>query len=143
MKPKIKANQNKKRAIKEQAIILKSIDRISIKEYVKAIGNIIGPKSVKYIFRILNGRICIYLDNKDIVTNLTSQHNSVTINNTIIEIRPILVTVQRIILSNIHSIIPNSVIEEELEKHNIKLYSKIMQLTAGIFTRSQFQTIST
>lgn len=73
----------------DQAIILQSVDGITIKEYARAIGNIIGPKAIKFLSSISNSRICMYLDNKYMVTNLTHKHKSVNINNINVEIRSI------------------------------------------------------
>lgn len=88
------ANQNLNRLTQVlQNFDERTVDRISIEEYVQAIGNVTGPKSVKYISRISHGKICIYLDRKDTVTPITSIHNLITINNTIIDIGSILVPV--------------------------------------------------
>ena len=71
----------------DQAIILQSIDGITIKEYAPAIANIIGPKTIKFLSKISNGRIYMYLDSKETVTSLTSKYKTVVVNNTNIEIR--------------------------------------------------------
>ena len=116
----------------DQAIILQSIDGITIEEYARAIANIIGPKAIKFLSRISNDRICMYLDSKETVTSLISKYKTVVVNNKNIEIRPMVLRVQRIILSNIEPIIPNSAIENMFKRNNIKLYSKITPLKAGI-----------
>ena len=85
----------------DQAIILQSIDGITIEEYARAIANIIGPKAIKFLSRISNDRICRYLDSKETVTSLTSKYKTVVVNNTNIEILPMVLPAQRIILSNI------------------------------------------
>ena len=51
----------------DQAIILQSIDGITIKEYARAIANIIELKVIKFISRISNGWICMYLESKETV----------------------------------------------------------------------------
>ena len=79
----------------DQAIILQSIDGITIKEY--AIVNTIGSKTIKFLSRISSGRICMYLDSKEMVTGLTSKYKTVVVNNTNIEIRPMVLLTQRII----------------------------------------------
>ena len=65
----------------------------------------------------------MYFDSKKTVTSLTSKYKTVVVNNTNIEkIRLMVLPVQRIILSNIASIIPNSAIENMFKRNNIKLY---------------------
>ena len=44
----------------DQAIILQSIDDITIKEYTRAIANVIGPKAIKFLSRISNGRMYVF-----------------------------------------------------------------------------------
>lgn len=95
--------------IQDQAIILQSTDGITIKEYARAIGNIIGSKAIKFLSRISNRGICMYLDSKHTVANL--KHKSIFINNVNIEIKLMVLLAQRITLSNVSSIIPNSQIE--------------------------------
>ena len=65
---------------KDQAIVMESREGISIKEYATAIGNIIGPNAIRFISRISNARVCVYLDSKKTVTDLTGKFNSITIN---------------------------------------------------------------
>ena len=108
---------------------MQSIDGITIKEYARAIANIIGHKAIKFFS---NGRICMYLDSKKTVRSLTSKYKTVVVNNTNIEIRPMVLPAQRIILSNIAPIILNSAIENMFKRNNIKLYSKITPLKTGI-----------
>ncbi|KZC11070.1 hypothetical protein WN55_02618 [Dufourea novaeangliae] len=68
---------------KDQAIILLAVDGITINEYACAVGSIIGPKALRYISRISNGRICIYLDKKETVPKLIEKHKYITINTTL------------------------------------------------------------
>ena len=84
---------------------------MSIKKHACAVGKVIGPKSIKFISRKSNGKVCIHLDRKKPVTSLTT-------NNTI-EIKPILTPAQRIILSNVPPIIPNSTIENTFKQNNV------------------------
>ncbi|XP_076392697.1 uncharacterized protein LOC143265297 [Megachile rotundata] len=117
---------------KDQAIILSAIDGTTIKEYACAVGKLIGPKAIKYISRISNNRICIYLDKKETVTTLTKNHKSIEINNTKIEIRPMITPAERIIFSNVSPVIPNKSIEDILKRNNIRICSRITPLKAGM-----------
>ena len=84
----------------DQAIILQSIDGITIREYARAIANIIGPKAIKFLPRISNGRICMYLDSKETATSLTSKYRTVDVN---IEIRPMVLLVNYIVKYRIYN----------------------------------------
>ena len=101
---------------KDQAVILPAVDGITIKEYACAVGRMIGPKAIRYISRISNGRICIYLDKKETVASLIDNHKSITINNNKIDIRPMIIPAERIILSNVSPVILNKAIEDTLKK---------------------------
>lgn len=117
---------------REQSIILDVVDEVSIKDYVSAIGKISGPAAIRLISKISNNRIWIYLDNKETVKNLTTNHNYIIIDNKTITIRPMIIPAQRIMLSNVPPIIPHSQIEEIFKNNNIRLNSKITFLRAGI-----------
>lgn len=117
---------------KEQAIIVDSIEGTPIKDYACTIGKIIDPNAIRFISRISNGRICIYLDKKETVQSLTSNYKTIMINNTQVQIRPLVMSSQRIILSNVSPTIPHESIEEILIQNNIRLTSKLTFLRAGI-----------
>lgn len=59
---------------KVQAIILRFINGIRTIVYAQAVGPIIGTKAIKCTSRISNGKVCVYLDNKTTVANLTSEY---------------------------------------------------------------------
>ncbi|CAK9796158.1 Transposon TX1 uncharacterized 82 kDa protein [Anthophora quadrimaculata] len=128
---------------KDQAIILPVVDGISTKEYVCAVGSIIGPKALRCISRISNGRICIYLDKKETVSNLTGKNQSITINNTEIDIRPMITSAQRIILSNVSPVVPNkSIVEKIFMKYNVRLCFRITPLKTGMADPEYSQILS-
>ena len=49
---------------KEHAIILDSIEGITIQEYTLAVGRLLGSKNVRFVSRISHGHVCIYLNRK-------------------------------------------------------------------------------
>ncbi|KAG5896292.1 hypothetical protein JTB14_008848 [Gonioctena quinquepunctata] len=71
---------------KDQAIVMHADDNLKLFDYVKAIGDIVGPKHISFASRISNNRICIYLANPNLVDDLLKSHSSVTINNNVINI---------------------------------------------------------
>lgn len=117
---------------KEQAIVIESHDGINIKDYVLAVGKLTSPSNIRYISRISNGRICIFLSSKKVVEELILANPKVLINNVSLEIRPLLTKNKRVILSNVCPVIPNYVIEEELLKIGVKIMSKITPIRAGL-----------
>ena len=50
------------------------------------------------------------------VLHLTNLHKTVTVNNNTLNLRPMLTPAQRIILSNVAPVIPNSEFEKNLQK---------------------------
>lgn len=94
------ANITKKSSFptKEEAIIIDSIENVQLKEYTVAIGNLIHPKTIKFVSRISKNRICMYLNDKDIVNKLTETKTTLLINNQELEIRPLLSKFKRISL---------------------------------------------
>jgi hypothetical protein len=115
---------------KEQAIVLDAIDGISIREYTLSIGNKVGPCHIRYVSRISQGRICIYLSSEEQADKLNQE--TVKIGNHILEIRPLITKSKRIIISNVCPIIPHSVLESKLNELNIKTTSRITSIRAGI-----------
>lgn len=60
---------------KEQAIIIDSVDGVTIHDYTVAIGRLIGPNNIRFASRISQGRVCLYLSSKEIADKLTDDHS--------------------------------------------------------------------
>ena len=128
----------------DQAIIIHAIDDTSLQGYALAIGKLIGPKSIMYISKISNNRICAYLVKEEIVLHLTNLHKTITVNNNALNLRPMLTPAQRIILSNISPVIPNSEFEKNLQKKQRQamlqnINSESRNDRPGIHPHPQFQ----
>ncbi|KAJ4444777.1 hypothetical protein ANN_06574 [Periplaneta americana] len=119
---------------RDQAIIFESSDNITIKDYVLAVGKLTDPSNIRFISRISNGRICIYLASKKIVEELTTKYQQIMINNESLQLRPFLTKYKRVILSNVCPVIPHSLIEESLLQFDVKPMSPIEYIKAGIST---------
>ena len=117
---------------KDQAIIIHATDDTSLQDYALAIRKLIGPKSIRYISKISNNRICAYLDKKETVLHLTNLHKTITVKNNKLNLRPMLTPAQRIILSNVSPVIPNSEFEKIFKRNNVKICSRISTLKAGM-----------
>ena len=63
--------------------------------------------------------------------HLTNQHKTITVNNNMLNLRAVLTQDQRVILSNVVPVIPNSVFELIFKKKNVKLCSRIRILKTG------------
>ncbi|CAK9799807.1 Transposon TX1 uncharacterized 82 kDa protein [Anthophora quadrimaculata] len=117
---------------REQAIVIDSIDGVSIQDYTVEIGKIVGPSKIRFVSRISHGRVCIYLDSKQTADKLTDNHVKIKLGAHSLVIRPLIVKSKRIILSNVCPIIPHSFILDELTKLNITPCSQISFIRAGI-----------
>lgn len=64
---------------KDQGIVMEAIEGQTIQDC--ASGKITGPNSIRFMSRISNGRVCLYLDLKETVTNLINKFKYIPINN--------------------------------------------------------------
>lgn len=126
---------------KEQAIVLDSIEGVTIEEYLIAIGNIVQPKNILYISRISQKRVCLYLNSKELVDNVVDNNVKVKIRNYTAEIRRLFTNNKRILISNVHPFIPSSLIESELVKRGITPASKITKIKATTVSSPGFSHV--
>lgn len=105
------ANVTKSTPCKEQAIVIDAHDGIPLKDYIITVGKLTDPLNIRYVSRISNSRICIFMSTQNVVNELCLNHPTVNINNISLNLRPLVIQNKRIILSNVCPILPNSVIE--------------------------------
>lgn len=117
---------------KDQAIILDAANGVKIEDYILEIAEKITAQQIRFASRISNNRVCVYVANKSIADTLIQQHKSVTIQNKVFPIRPLIARNQRVVLSNVPPIIPHSEIEKTINSLNIKVVSTITFLRAGL-----------
>ena len=117
---------------RNQAIIIDSIDGLTIRDYALAIGGIIGPSNMLSISRISQNRICIYLVSEEKADELVKTHKTVIINGHSLTIRPLNTKTVRILISNVHTSIPNEAIEYILNKYHVTPKSQITRLKTGL-----------
>jgi len=113
---------------KKQAIILPTQDDVNLIEYVIAIGQIVTPQCIISASKISNKRACIYLDSEVTLNNLMKTNNSILVQNVNVPIRRLVAPARRIILSNVHTCLPNSIILDALKELKIKPVSAIHDL---------------
>ncbi|KAI4473600.1 hypothetical protein M0802_016035 [Mischocyttarus mexicanus] len=117
---------------KDQAVIIDVIDDSQLKVYVQAISKLIDPAHIRFISRIANNRICIYVATKEIADELIDKHKAILLNGKSLPIRPLISRKKRIIFSNVCPIIPHNVLEEKLKEWKIKPMSTMTFLRAGL-----------
>ncbi len=102
-------------------IIIDSVEGINVQEYTAAIGQIVGPENIRYVSRISQGRICLYLANPIIADKVTIEGcNKIKITNHHLKIRLLVTKTKIVIFLNVCPVIPNYLLIEklkELDKH--------------------------
>jgi len=116
---------------RELAIVFNTIENIPQIDYLIALSKLISPQDITYASRVSNGRFCVYLSNKNTIDNLLANHQNITVNNQIINIRRLINPAKKLILSNVCPTIPNSIIESSLNYAGFTLVSPIIKLRAG------------
>lgn len=117
---------------KDQAIVIDALENVQIKDYAQALGRIIDPSQIRFLSRISNNRICIYVSSKVVADEIIDNKKYVTIQNQKLPIRPLISRNRRIIISNVCPIIPHVEIEKKLLEMNITPQSPISFLRAGL-----------
>lgn len=125
------ATQNCLPPKRDQGLILDCVDGLNLTDYTCAIGEIIQPKNILYASRISNNRVCLYLTSKALVDSIT-ENKSIQIGEAETTIRPLVSKQKRVVFSNVAPPIPNYLLEDALEKLDIKRTSSIFTLKANI-----------
>lgn len=111
---------------KEQAVTFLSLENTKLQEYIITLGNIIGPKKMLSASRISKNRICIYLDSVDTLNSFICTHKGITIKNQFLPAEKFVKPSRKLILSNIHTCIPNKAILDALVANNITPVSSLI-----------------
>ena len=93
---------------REQAIVVDSIEGISVHEYITSLAMLTSSLNIRFVSRISHRRVCFYLNTKETADSLIDKYLIVGTHE--LKIRPLLNKAKRIILSNVHPIIPNELI---------------------------------
>lgn len=117
---------------KEVAIIADCIEGTSITDYACAIAKLSSKSAVRFVSRISNDRVCVYLDSRQSALQLLCEHSTIVVKDTIVGIRPLISSSRRIIFSGVSPSIPNEYIEKFLADSDIKATSKLGYLRAAI-----------
>ena len=116
-----------------QGLVLDVKEGLTLTDYTVAFNKIVEPVNVIYSSRISNGRICIYVRNKELVELITDKNEFIEVgaNKERIAVRPLVSKQQRIIISNVAPPIPHQVLVGKFDSYGIKC-SPITILRAGI-----------
>ncbi|XP_044596671.1 uncharacterized protein LOC123273332 [Cotesia glomerata] len=116
---------------RDQAIIIESLENVNIEVYLDALSSLVPPTAIRFISRIAQNRICMYLESSQLVEDLVERKCKLTINNRELPIRSLVVKNKRIVLSNVCPTIPHYTVEQELRKMGVEPMSPITYLRSG------------
>lgn len=128
---------------KEQAIILNSVDNLTLTDYIEAVGELVPqPKNITHASYMSNKRVCIYLSSIGLVDNIVSNHTSLKIKECDVSIRRLITPARRVILSSVSPSMPHEFLEKILKDLKLKLVSPISFLRAGIHNEKYAHILS-
>lgn len=136
------AIQSKNNIIGEQSILIDSLVDASHEECILALSEIVPTSKIRFSSRIANNRICVYLDSKQTVDKIIESKKCIVVNHQIIPIRPYVPRNKRIVFSNVHPLIDDSLLETELKKINVKILSPITSVRNGFSSKILSHIIS-
>ncbi|KAI5745360.1 hypothetical protein M8J76_010404 [Diaphorina citri] len=126
---------------KEQGIILYTLNsdlctKIPNIQLIKAVGEKVGPKNVISASRISNGRFCMFLKSEEIAKSFVYFNPQLKINNQNVNVRLYANSAEKLIISNVSTPIPNSILETVLRSHmDIEIMSPIHHMNYGIIDK--------
>ncbi|KAI5705119.1 hypothetical protein M8J75_012132 [Diaphorina citri] len=126
---------------KEQGIILYTLNsdlctKIPNIQLIKAVGEKVGPKNVISASRISNGRFCMFLKSEGIAKSFVYFNPQLKINNQNVNVRLYANSAEKLIISNVSTPIPNSILETVLRSHmDIEIMSPIHHMNYGIIDK--------
>lgn len=115
----------------DQAIVIQAKEGLLVNDYLDALISLVSPTEIRFASKISNQRVCIFLSSKDTVSEVTKKHQKINVKGNLLEMRPLIKGLKKIILSNVSPIIPNEVIENSLKIINIEPKSTISYMRAG------------
>lgn len=116
---------------KEEAIVFPISNDSTNENYAEALLDTLQPDQIRFVSRMSNARLCVYLDSKQTVDHFMQHKGCITINNVRLNARRLLNPAKKLVLSNVGPNIPNDVIEAALRSLGLQLNSPIIYLNAG------------
>lgn len=116
---------------KENAIVIDSVNQAPTLDFIQVLAQKINPAHIRFVSKISNNRLCVYLATKEVADELVEKHKSITVCRQEFPIRPLISRNKRIILSNVSPSIPHALIENKLYSYGIKTVTPMSFLRAG------------
>lgn len=113
---------------KNQAFTFPALPDTKLIDYLIGTAKLIGDKSIFSASRISNGRICLYLDSKEKLDDFIANHGGITIRDTFVPAKRLVAPTKKIIISNVHSCLSDSIILESLKSSGLQPTSNINSL---------------
>lgn len=114
---------------REYAIVIDSIEGLTIDDYLDGLELLLDLTNVKYISKISGSRVCIYLNSKKHVDSLKSKQ--IKIKDKVLAIKPLINSGKRVVISNVQPVIPNHIIIDALKLRGIQILSQISEIRAS------------
>ena len=115
---------------KDEAIVIDAVDGLSNDDYIDGLEKLTSVSNIRYISKISGSRVCIYLANKTLVNEL--KNKEIQIKEYVLRIKPLINNNKRIVISNVHPIIPDDIIISALKSKGIVIVSRISELRASL-----------
>lgn len=121
------SDDNLKTPKKDQGLIIESVDGLKIKQYLKAVGEIIGAENIIYASRLSRDRICLYLKSKDLINEITQNFDNISIDEHNLYIRPLMLRATKYYLNRVCPSIPSSYLHDKISEIGINITSMIQR----------------
>ncbi|KAJ8680510.1 hypothetical protein QAD02_016297 [Eretmocerus hayati] len=113
---------------REEAIVIDLIEGLTNDDYIDGLEKMIDMKDKRAISKIFGARVCVYLSNEDLVSQLK---------NKVIEVKnysfkPLNDNNRRVVISNIHPDIPHGSMNEAMRKVGINIVSNVNYIRAAL-----------
>ena len=115
---------------REQAIIIEANDNLTNDDYIDGLETITAVSNIVSISKISGGRICVFLNNKALVEKISG--STIRIKSYELQVRPLIESNKRLVLSNIQTHIPNEILSEALISHGIIPATPIQNIRASL-----------
>lgn len=116
---------------KDQAIIIQSVEGVTIAQYLNAVASIVGPKNVLFASRMSLGRVAFYFKTIRQVDEIILNHGGIVIGDQFLSARRMITRAERLVLSNVCPSIPHEVLVSQLSKI-VKVVSPINFISLGV-----------
>lgn len=114
---------------RQQAIVLDSIEGLTIDDYIDGLEELIDGNEIRFLSKIANNRVCVYLASPTIVEQLDNK--KIQVKNHSLTIRPYISKNKRVVISNVSPTIPHEDIIQALKIRGITPVSTMSYIRAG------------